>query len=80
MLGNALLRIAPWLMRFLAIAGTAAMFLVGGGILAHGIPPLQHAVEPYGKLAELGADMLAGVAAGAILYGAVALIRRMLAR
>jgi hypothetical protein len=80
MLGNAFLRIAPWLMKFLAFAGTAAMFLVGGGILLHGIPSLQHAVEPYGKLAELGADMLAGVVAGAILYGVVALVRRVLGR
>jgi predicted DNA repair protein MutK len=80
MLGNALLRFAPWLMKFLAVAGTAAMFLVGGGILAHGIPPLQHAVEPYGKLAELGADMLVGLVAGAVLVAAVALVRRVLGR
>jgi len=77
MLGNAVLRFAPWLMKFLAVAGTAAMFLVGGGILAHGIPPLQHAVEPYGKLAVLGADMLVGIVAGAVLVGAVALVRRV---
>ena len=32
-------------MKFLSVAGTAAMFLVGGGILAHGIPPLHHASE-----------------------------------
>lgn len=32
-------------MKFLSIAGTAAMFLVGGGILVHGIPALHHAVE-----------------------------------
>jgi len=80
MLGNALLRLAPWLMKFLAVAGTAAMFLVGGGILAHGIPPLANAVEPYGKLAALGVDMLVGVVAGAILVGAVALVRRVLGR
>ncbi len=36
---------APWLMKALSVAGTAAMFLVGGGILTHGIPPLHHAVE-----------------------------------
>ncbi len=35
----------PYLMKFLSIAGTAAMFLVGGGILAHGIPPAHHLIE-----------------------------------
>jgi predicted DNA repair protein MutK len=43
--GRGLLRAAPWLMRFLSIAGTAAMFLVGGGILVHGMPFLHHAMD-----------------------------------
>jgi predicted DNA repair protein MutK len=41
-LGRGILWFAPWLMKALAIAGTAAMFLVGGGILVHGIPALEH--------------------------------------
>ena len=41
--GDAILRAAPWLMKGLSVAGTAAMFLVGGGILVHGIAPLAHA-------------------------------------
>jgi predicted DNA repair protein MutK len=77
MLGNALLRFAPWLMKFLAFAGTAAMFLVGGGILLHGVPPLAHAVEPYGSLAEAGAGLVVGIVAGAVLYGVVALAGRL---
>jgi len=44
-LGMAILTTAPYLMKFLSVAGTAAMFLVGGGILVHGIPPLHHLVE-----------------------------------
>ena len=44
-LGGAILAGAPWLMKGLSVAGTAAMFLVGGGILVHGIPPLHHAFE-----------------------------------
>src|SRR5215218_3273174 len=44
-LGAGILRAAPWLMKFLSIAGTAAMFLVGGGILAHGFSWLHHAEE-----------------------------------
>ncbi len=43
--GHAILAAAPFLMKFLSIAGTAAMFLVGGGIVAHGIPALHHWVE-----------------------------------
>ena len=54
-LGAAILRAAPWLMKFLSVAGTAAMFLVGGGILAHGIPPLHHWTEHIAKAAGLPA-------------------------
>lgn len=44
-LGRVLLVSAPWLMRGLSFAGTAAMFLVGGGILVHGLEWLHHAVD-----------------------------------
>lgn len=44
-LGRALLVSAPWLMKLLSVAGTAAMFLVGGQILVHGIPPVHHWIE-----------------------------------
>ncbi|WP_432698382.1 DUF808 domain-containing protein [Marinobacterium sp. YM272] len=46
--GRGLLRLAPWLMKSLSVIGTAAMFLVGGGILVHGIPgshELLHTIE-----------------------------------
>ena len=43
-LGRGLLASAPRLMKLLSVLGTAAMFLVGGGILAHGIAPLHHAI------------------------------------
>ncbi|SDM39648.1 hypothetical protein SAMN05428957_105180 [Oryzisolibacter propanilivorax] len=46
--GRWLIAAAPKLMKGLAIAGTAAMFLVGGGIIVHGIPALAHAVEGVG--------------------------------
>jgi predicted DNA repair protein MutK len=52
-LGRAILAAAPWLMRGLSVAGTAAMFLVGGGILAHGLPVLSHPAEALlARLAE----------------------------
>lgn len=44
-LGKGLLIIAPRLMKALSIVGTLAMFLVGGGIVVHGIAPLHHAIE-----------------------------------
>lgn len=44
-LGRGLLLVAPWLMKALSVIGTAAMFMVGGGILTHGIDPLHHAIE-----------------------------------
>lgn len=44
-LGKGLLILAPWLMKVLTIVGTLAMFLVGGGIIVHGIPALHHWIE-----------------------------------
>ncbi len=44
-IGRMIVAGTPYLMKFLSIAGTAAMFLVGGGILAHGIPPAHHLIE-----------------------------------
>ncbi|MEX1166999.1 MAG: DUF808 domain-containing protein [Hydrogenophaga sp.] len=73
-IGRGLLAFAPWLMKTLSVVGTAAMFLVGGGILLHGIPALGHAVEHFAE--GLGwasgiVNSLAGGAAG-LLAGAVA--------
>ncbi len=79
--GRAILAAAPYLMKALSIAGTAAMFLVGGGILTHGVPALDHAIEGLahaaatwagvggvmGVLTPLLADALVGVAAGALV-------------
>jgi uncharacterized protein len=67
--GSALLQAAPWLMKFLAVAGTLAMFMVGGGILLHGWPAAHHlleaAVAPWqGGLADAVLGALAGVVAG----------------
>ncbi len=90
-LGTGILRMAPWLMKFLSVAGTAAMFLVGGGILVHGVPPLHHVVEAIGEhagdwavgggaagtLAPLLANMLVGVVAGAVLLLAVTSAQRL---
>lgn len=79
-IGAFILRLAPRLLKFLSIAGTAAMFLVGGGILTHGLPVLHHAVatltQPLGDLPQVGTilapivaalfDAAFGIIAGAI--------------
>jgi len=78
-LGRGILRAAPWLMKGLSVAGTAAMFLVGGGILVHGVPALQHAirhtVQDMGEVARVLlpalADAALGVVAGALVLLAV---------
>jgi predicted DNA repair protein MutK len=85
---------APYLMKALSIGGTVAMFLVGGGILTHGIPALGHAVHHAGEIAEqvptLGGLLhalvpmllngLAGVVAGGLILAAVSLVKRGLHR
>ena len=89
-LGRGLLAAAPWLMKFLSVAGTAAMFLVGGGILVHGIAPLHHAIEAAGAavaqgalgglwqaLATNGLNGVAGIVAGALVLGAVTLLQKL---
>ncbi|EPF7974623.1 DUF808 domain-containing protein [Vibrio harveyi] len=45
-LGGALVAFAPKLMKMLAVVGTAAMFLVGGGIVVHNVPAIHHLIEP----------------------------------
>ncbi len=72
-LGRAIVRAAPWLMKALTVVGTAAMFLVGGGILVHGVPVLSHAVEAAGAaagalqgLVAALCNALVGLAAGAL--------------
>jgi uncharacterized protein len=89
-LGGAILAAAPWLIRGLSVAGTAAMFLVGGDIIVHGIPPLHHTLERLADgLAELPAvgetlrflaliafDATTGIIAGALVLGIVTGIRR----
>ncbi len=86
-LGQFLLAAAPKLMKFLSIAGTAAMFLVGGGILVHGVGPVHHFVEHLAHEGEslptwgviVGAviptllNAIVGLLAGAVLVGAVTL-------
>ena len=90
--GKGVLKAAPYLMKFLSIAGTAAMFLVGGGILTHGWPALHHGIEGVaqriGALPGFGGvlktiaptlmDGIAGIVAGALVLLVVTGVQRSL--
>jgi predicted DNA repair protein MutK len=82
--GLVVLKTAPYLMKTLSVVGTAAMFLVGGGILTHGIPGahvwIEHlfsgaAAALQGVLA-MGVDGIVGVLAGAIVLAGVSIVTR----
>ncbi|MBA3929338.1 MAG: DUF808 domain-containing protein [Xanthomonas sp.] len=80
--GRGILYSAPYLMKFLSIAGTAAMFLVGGGILVHSIPAVQSLIQPYadGELGWLWSNLFnaaVGVLTGAVIVAVVMLVGRL---
>lgn len=83
--GRGLVGVAPWLMKALSVLGTAAMFLVGGGILVHGVPAVGHAVEGWahqfggfpGMLLGLLANAAIGIVAGVVVLAAVELVKRL---
>lgn len=68
-LGRGLVALAPRLMRTLSVVGTLAMFMVGGGILSHGIAPLHHALADLAAHLATQAGALPGARAvlGALL-------------
>jgi hypothetical protein len=94
LLGAALVAGAPMLMKALSVLGTIAMFMVGGGILMHGVPALHHVVDSaaaaaasvpgVGPLLKVVTptviDAVAGVIAGAVALGAVTVVTRMFKR
>lgn len=87
--GVGILASASWLMKLLSIAGTIAMFLVGGGILTHGLPALRplgettdHLLAPFHltAAAPLLANGMTGLIAGSLLVAVVAAIRKLARR
>lgn len=90
-IGRGILAFAPWLMKALSVVGTAAMFLVGGGILSHGWPWAHHVIQAATQsLASLGSagpalavvtptllDGLLGIAAGAVCLLLVSLSSKL---
>ncbi|MBU2865087.1 DUF808 domain-containing protein [Reinekea forsetii] len=82
-IGALLLSLAPKMMKFLSIAGTIAMFLVGGGIIAHGIPALYHLFETWAVEFGLLLTLLNGVTgliAGLVLVGLFTVFEKIKAR
>ena len=87
-----LLNLAPYLMKGLSVVGTIAMFMVGGGILTHGLPgahDLSHrlahgagAAPGVGGLLEMVLptllDVLVGILAGALVLVGVKVTGRFL--
>jgi predicted DNA repair protein MutK len=84
-MGRSVLVATPWLMKGLSVAGTVAMFLVGGGILTHGVPALHHLIAGLlhgfdGVTIKLGAlllDAAAGLVAGLLVLLAVTIFQRL---
>jgi predicted DNA repair protein MutK len=81
-IGRGLLATAPRLMRVLGVVGTAAMFLVGGGILTHALPALHDLGGDgvLGGLLKLLVDGGTGVVAGALVLAGVRLLHPLLSR
>ena len=83
-IGELLLSAAPKLMKFLSIAGTAAMFLVGGGILVHGISFLHHEVEDlahltgvFENLTTMLLNAAVGLVVGSLVVALMLAIKKM---
>ena len=86
-MGAWILRAAPVMMKALSILGTAAMFTVGGSIIVHGVPVIEHLVHDIvaplaarsgllGTLVNTLLDAIVGIAAGGIVVGIVSLAKR----
>ena len=81
--GRGLVAFAPKLMKFLSVAGTLAMFTVGGSIIAHGIHPVAHAIEgvvgtaSFAGIWKFVLEGIFGVFVGAILVGIFMLIQKV---
>ncbi|OYZ18640.1 MAG: hypothetical protein B7Y39_13390 [Bdellovibrio sp. 28-41-41] len=77
-LGTAMLKFAPILMKFLSVAGTAAMFLVGGGIFTHGLPWIHYLSEHVVTNAAVGIlfDGMVGAIVGLICFLMVTTVQK----
>ncbi|WP_372384848.1 DUF808 domain-containing protein [Vibrio sp. BS-M-Sm-2] len=75
-LGNGLVAFAPKLMKMLAVVGTAAMFLVGGGIVVHNVPAIHHLIEPI--IMDFRGHTIATAVVPTLLNGVVGVVAGLL--
>jgi predicted DNA repair protein MutK len=82
--GSAILSAAPYMMKTLSVVGTAAMFLVGGGILTHGVPVVHHWIEgvdaaagSVGFAVPMLLNGVAGIIAGAVVLAVVSVVGKI---
>jgi predicted DNA repair protein MutK len=73
-LGRGIVMSAPWLMKTLSVLGTAAMFLVGGSIILHGLPAV------HGWVVNTLLEGLAGVVVGAIVFCGLYVLQKIRGR
>ncbi|HAT8124127.1 DUF808 family protein [Legionella pneumophila serogroup 1] len=76
-IGILLIGAAPVLMKMLSLAGTIAMFLVGGGIITHQIPAIHHYTENLSSIMSIGVDFFIGIISGAISAAAYFTFNKM---
>ncbi|AMF92128.1 DUF808 domain-containing protein [Vibrio fluvialis] len=86
-LGSALVSFAPKLMKGLTVVGTAAMFLVGGGIVVHNVPVIHHWIEPVlmdlpnlslvSSLVPALLNGLIGVVAGLVIVAVMEVVHKV---
>ena len=90
-IGSGLLAFAPILMKTLSVVGTAAMFLVGGGIINHAIPFVHHFTEDtveyvqdiptmgsiVGSVTPMLINLVVGILAGILVMIVVALVQKV---
>ncbi|WP_043230268.1 DUF808 domain-containing protein [Pseudomonas sp. CF161] len=86
--GGVILRAAPYMMKSLSVIGTAAMFMVGGGILTHGVPAAHHLIEGltgqtaaviggFSVIMPTLLNAVAGIIAGAVVLVGVTLFSKL---
>lgn len=90
-IGRGLLAFAPILMKTLSVVGTAAMFLVGGGIINHAIPFVHHFTEDtveyvqdiptmgsiIGSVTPMWMNLVVGFLAGILVVIVVTLVQKV---
>ncbi|MDP3088359.1 MAG: DUF808 domain-containing protein [Methylotenera sp.] len=93
-IGEKILAFAPILMRTLSVVGTAAMFMVGGSIIGHGVPMLHHFSEHLAQslqgmaligwllaaISPIVVDAIIGLIIGAICVAVFAVANKILAK